>query len=339
MGRVPDQDAALDGEPLARAAAPEAARKAQPPEASGATPRVWLILSAGLATLGASAILIRYAGVDGGVDFRVLVFWRLVFSVVLLLPVGLGRTARADYARLNSRDMLLVGTAGALLGLHFLGWFASLAYTAVASATVLVTMSPLFIAILGTLFFREKLGGRAWVAILAGVAGAALIGVADARGGAFPRALLGNSLALGAAFAFSVYLLIGRTVRQKLGFAAYFFPMNVVVLVLVAGVALVGGVDLAIGWKTLGMCLAMALGPGLLGHGAFAYAVKYIPASTVGLLSLLEPLVAAALAALLFEEFPLPLAWAGMGIVLASIAAILWPGRRARSVRGVPRTD
>ncbi|WP_094546788.1 DMT family transporter [Rubricoccus marinus] len=321
------------GRPLADApaqpgAAPEAQASAT---ASGVPLRVWAVLSVGLATLGASAILIRLAGVDSGLDFRVLVFWRLTFTVALLLPVGLGRDARADYARVTGRDVALVGAAGVLLGIHFLGWFASLAHTSVASATVLVTMSPLFIAILGTLFFRERPGVRAWLAILMGVAGAVLIGLADARGGVFPRALLGNSLALGAAFAISLYLLVGRSVRQRLGFAAYFFPLNVVVLGLVTLVALASGVSLAVGWPTLGLCLVMALGPGLLGHGAFAYSVKYIPAATLGLLSLLEPLVSAVLAVFLFKEFPLPLAIVGMVVVLVSIAAILWPGpARAR---------
>ena len=41
-----------------------------------------------------------------------------------------------------------------------------------------------------------------------------------------------------------------------------------------------------VGEIAYGLCLAMAVGPGLLGHGSFAYAVRYIPAATLGLLSL-----------------------------------------------------
>ncbi|MEL6616823.1 MAG: DMT family transporter, partial [Bacteroidota bacterium] len=127
-------------------------------EAPRPTARVWVVLTLGLLTLGASAILIRLAGVDGEVDFRTLVFWRLVFTVGLLLPIGLGREARADFGRMSGRDVGLIAGAGVLLAIHFLGWFSSLAYTSVASATVLVTMSPIFIAVLGVLFLRERPG-------------------------------------------------------------------------------------------------------------------------------------------------------------------------------------
>ncbi|MEM1054132.1 MAG: DMT family transporter [Bacteroidota bacterium] len=290
--------------------------------------RVWVVLWVGLATLGASAILIRLAGVEETTDFRTLVVWRLIFTVALLAPIGLGREARSDFRTLDRRDVGLLVTAGGLLAFHFLGWFASLAFTSVASATVLVTMSPLFIALLGVVLLKERPGRTTWIAILFGVAGAVLIGVGDSRGGVFPQAALGNALAFGAALCIAIYLLVGRAVRQRVGFGAYFFPINVVVLVVTLTVAVVGGIPLALDLPTLGLCLAMALGPGLLGHGALAYSVKYLPAATVGLLSLVEPVVSALLALVLFREVPVPLAVVGMMVVLGSIAAVLWPSRQ-----------
>ena len=126
---------------------------------------------------------------------------------------------------------------------------------------------------------------------------------------------------------------MGRAVRQRVGFGAYFFPLNVVTLAVVLAAALASGVGLGVGWGTLGLCLAMAVGPGLLGHGAFAYSVRYIPAATLGLLSLSEPIVSALLALALFDEAPVVLAVVGMIVVLVSIGAVLWPtsGRRAVS--------
>ena len=294
-----------------------------------ASARVWVVLGLGLVTLGASAILIRLVGVDGGADFRALVVWRLAFTVLLLTPVGLRYESRAELARLPGRDRMLLVAAGVLLGLHFLGWFASLAHTSVASATVLVTMSPIFIAVLGALVLRERTDAKTAVAIVVGVGGAVLIGLGDATGGVFPRAALGNALALTAALCIAGYLLVGRAVRQRVGFGAYFFPVNVVVLAVALGVALASGVDLALDGPTIGLCLAMALGPGLLGHGAFAYVVKFIPASTVGLLTLTEPIVSALLALVLFREVPVPMALGGMLVVLGSIAVVLWPSRAA----------
>ncbi|MEM6325776.1 MAG: DMT family transporter [Bacteroidota bacterium] len=290
--------------------------------------RVWAVLVVGLTVLGASAILIRLAGVEGETDFRALVVWRLLFTVAILAPVGLRRGPREEIAALGRRDLALVAAAGALLAFHFLGWFSSLAFTSVASATVLVTMSPIFIAILGAVFLRESPRRWTWIAIATGVAGAALISLGDARGGVFPQAALGNALAFGAALCIAVYLLVGRAVRQRVSFGAYFFPVNVVVLLVVVAVAVAGGVSLALDGPTIALCLVMAVGPGLLGHGAFAYSVKYIPAATLGLLSLCEPVVSALLALVIFEEVPGAVALVGMAVVLASIAAVLWQSRR-----------
>ena len=165
--------------------------------------RVWAVLAAGLAVLGTSAILIRWADEAPGLAVAV---WRTVFAFGLVAPVGVVR-ARADLRRLTLRDGLLIGIAGFLLGFHFIAWIESLYHTSVASASVLVTTSPLFIAVLGFVVLRERLAVRMVIAILTAVGGAVLIGLADARGGVFPHAAWGNGLALTAALLFSVYIL------------------------------------------------------------------------------------------------------------------------------------
>jgi len=76
-----------------------------------------------------------------------------------------------------------------------------------------------------------------------------------------------------------------------------------------------------------GLCLLMAIGPQLLGHGSFNYALHYLPAALVGMLALLEPVGSSALAVVLFGEVPNGLAIAGMGIVLIAVATVVWTER------------
>ncbi|HLT45880.1 MAG TPA: DMT family transporter [Rubricoccaceae bacterium] len=285
----------------------------------GAVPlHVWAVLAVGLATFGSSAILVRYASEAPALALAV---WRTTFAAVLVAPVALAK-AGPQLRRLPPRDLALIGAAGVLLGLHFIGYIESLYHTSVASASVLVTTSPLFIAALGYAFLRERLALRTVLAIAAAVAGAALIGLADAQAGAFPRAGFGNALALLAALLFSVYILIGRAVRQRMGFLPYLLPLYAVAAATCVGAALLRGVPLAQPWPVLGLCLLMALGPQLLGHGSFNYAVRYLPAALLGLLSLIEPVVASFLALVLFGERPPLLAVAGMAVVLLAIAAV-----------------
>lgn len=286
---------------------------------------VWALLAGGLVSLGASAILIRYAGDTAPVAIAA---WRTVLVTAVLTPWALA-AAGDEMAGFSGRDWALIGAAGVTLGLHFVAWIASVGLTTVASASVLVTTSPVFIAILGAVFLRER--PSPWVAagIAVAIGGAVMIAVGEGGdGAAMPTAPLGNALALGAALLVSVYLLIGRAVRQRASFLAYFVPVNAVAAATTVGACVATGTSLLVGWPVLGLCLVIALGPGLLGHGSFTVALRYIPAAVLGLLTLAEPVLASALAFVLFGEAPSPLALGGIAVVLVALGVVVAAPRR-----------
>ena len=286
------------------------------------TPRRAVIaLVVGLVSLGLSPILVRYGTSAPGLALAV---WRTTFAAVLLAPIALPRIG-PEVRRFSRRDWGLILGSGFFLGIHFIAWIESLYHTSVASASVLVTTSPLFIAVLGYIVLKERLARRTVVAIVVAVAGAVLIGLGDAGAETFPNATLGNSLALTASLLMAVYLLIGRAVRQHTSFLAYLFPLYATAAATILIVALVQGTPLAQPWPILALCLAMAVLPQLIGHGSFNYAVKYVPAALLGLLTLSEPVVAAVLAFVLFGEVPGLLALVGIVVVLASIAVVFAP--------------
>jgi drug/metabolite transporter (DMT)-like permease len=297
----------------------------EPATVSEATPRRAIVaLALGLVSLGLSPILVRYGTSAPGLALAV---WRTVFATVLLAPIALPRIG-PEVRRFTGRDWRLILGAGVFLGIHFIAWIESLYHTSVASASVLVTTSPLFIAVLGYLILKERLTRRTVGAIVVAVIGAALIGLGDAADEAFPNAILGNGLALTASLLMAVYLLIGRAVRQHTSFLAYLFPLYATAAATILIVALVQGTPLAQPWPILALCLAMAVLPQLIGHGSFNYAVKYFPAALLGLLSLSEPVFAAGLAFVLFGEAPEPLAVVGIAVVLGSLAVVFAPRLR-----------
>ncbi|MEM0961274.1 MAG: DMT family transporter [Bacteroidota bacterium] len=299
-----------------------------------APPVVWALVAVGLLAFGSSPILIRLAG---DVPALTLAFWRTSAVTVVLAPLALGR-GRAEIMSLTGREWGFILCAGGLLGLHFMAWIISVQLTSVASAAVLVTTSPLFIAILGALVLQETPGRRTVVAICVATAGAVLIALGEGRdSGAYPNPMLGNGIALGAAVLVSVYFLIGRAVRQRTSFVAYFWPLNAAAAVTCLLGCLVARAPLGLPLAAGALAVGMGLGPGLLGHGSFAYALRYIPAALIGLLSLAEPVLASTVALLVFREVPSPLAIVGMVTVLASIAAVV-TGRRTEPA-GDPRID
>ena len=286
--------------------------------------RVYPILGLGLLAFTASPILVRFADAAPGLTLAV---WRTVFAVIVLAPFALPKIG-PELRRMSRREWGLIGVSGVLLGLHFITWIESLYHTTVASASVLVTTSPIFMAVLGFFFLGERVSVRVVVAIGMGVLGAALIGVGDV-GGVASNPLWGNSLALTAAVFVSVYLLIGRVVRQRYSWLAYVFPLYTLVALTTLGVALALGVPLfGYGWEIYGLCVLMAVGPSITGHGSFNYAVRYFPVALLGLLGLLEPVGASLAAYVFFGEVPPGVAVAGMALVLVGVTAAMRPRRR-----------
>jgi drug/metabolite transporter (DMT)-like permease len=286
---------------------------------------VYVALGLGVLSFTMAPILVRWADDAPGLAIAV---WRTVVATAVLLPPALAR-AGPEVRRLSWRDAGLILAAGAFLGLHFIAWIESLYHTSVASASVLVTTSPIFLAALGYALLGERLTPLTVGAIVAAVGGAGLMGWAGGQAVAYgDGALTGNALALGAALLVSLYLLIGRVVRQQVSWLAYVVPLYAVAAATTLVAAWVDGTPLlGYSWPFYGFCAALAVGPQVLGHGSFNYALQYVPAAIVGMLALLEPVGASILAYWLFGEVPPPLSIVGMVVVLAGVSVVVWRRR------------
>jgi len=285
-------------------------------------PRVYVVLTLGVISFAFAPILVRWAG---DVPALAIAVWRTVTAAAVLLPAAAVRIG-PEVRRFTPRDVGLIVGAGIFLGLHFIAWIESLSHTTVASASVLVTTSPLLLAVLGYLILGERLSITTVAAIGAAVGGAALIGWADAGKVDLGRgALVGNSLAFGGAVLVSVYLLIGRVVRQQVSWLAYVTPLYTVAALTALLAALLQGTPLlGYSWTMYGLCAGLALGPQVLGHGSFNYALQYVPAAIVGLLALLEPVGASILAYAFFGEVPPVTSIIGMVVVMGGVAVVVW---------------
>lgn len=280
--------------------------------------RAWLALIIGLTAISTSVLFIRWAAEAPGETVAV---WRTVFGAVLLAPVAISK-ARREIRTLSGREWVLIVVSGVFLGLHFVTWINSLYYTSVASASALVALSPLFLAILGYLFLKERLAPREVASLLVAIIGVAALGWIDRS--PTPEVsvnpVVGNSLAMSAAGFISVYLLIGRFVRQRRSWLAYVAPVYVVTACTTLAVALVEGAPLfGWGWEIYALCLGMALLPHLLGHGSLNWSLRYLSAATVGLASLGVPVVSALWGSLAFQEVPSPAAMGAMALILAAL--------------------
>lgn len=253
--------------------------------------------------------------------------WRLILSVALIgVVLAFRPSSRRALLTVDRRGLALALVAGTFLAFHFWSWIAAVQYTTVASAAVLVSTQPLFVAILSAFFLREQPRRGEWTGMGVAVLGAAWIGWGDlALGG---QALLGDALALGAAFLAASYYAIGRALRPGLDLWSYIFLVyGAAALVLLIAVLLTPSVPLVEGYsgRDWAVFAGLAAGPMMIGHTGVNYALRYVRAYMANLAVLGEPLGATVIAWLLpaIGEQPGPSLVGGGALILLGVVLAL----------------
>lgn len=196
----------------------------------------------------------------------------------------------------------LIVLAGLFLAIHFAMWIESLRHTSVPSSVVLVAMDPIFVAILSPLLLREKLSLKILLAVILGVIGASII--ASQGFGSF-AITKGNLLALGGAACAGGYLIVGRKIRPQTSLISYIYIMYTIaaIILLIATLTTKRHLSGYIPQAYLFMIL-LGLGPQLIGHSSFNWALKYLTAPIVAMGILGEPVGTTILSWLILKQPP-----------------------------------
>lgn len=274
-----------------------------------------IMIVVGLIGISMSSILVKYSTAPSAVTAA----WRLLWTVLLMTPVVLGKgTVRNELFHISRKTLLLSGISGVFLAVHFVLWFESLQHTSVASSTTIVCTEVIWVSLGYCLFLKGKLSGRALAAIAVTFIGSTVIASSDSsQGGA---QLYGDILALLAAIAVAAYTLIGRIVRKDTSTTVYTYLVYgacagvLLLLCCLMGESLTG---YGVGAVIVGFLLAVV--STLLGHSIFSWCLKYFSPSFVSASKLCEPVAAAVLAGILFGEVPGILQVVGGVLIIAGV--------------------
>jgi len=286
--------------------------------ASSQRPSPWWLLLA-ILCVGPAAVLIRLANAPP----ITVAFYRMLVAATTIAAIVLVRRGR-DLVGMDRAVFWRSAASGTLLALHFGSWISSLSHTPVANSVLIVTTQPVFAALLGVWYLREKVRPAAFAAIALALAGAAVISGGNPRIGGW----YGDLLALIGAVMAASYLVVGRQVRRTastLGYVLIAYSTAAVVLgfwAIAIHSPLAGFPASSWFWMILA-----GLGPSVIGHTLYNRALKHFSAHTVATTILGEPLVASAMAALILSEFPSP--WALLGTV-PIVAGVVWAVRLER---------
>lgn len=255
----------------------------------------------------------------------VIATWRLVFSVAVVATILVPRRGWTQWKRLDRRGIALALGAGVMLALHFWSWTASVDMTSIAASVVLVNIQPVIVALISVMWLREAPTGRQWLGIALAMAGACIVAWGDARvatSAAGTRAVLGDALALGGGVAAALYYLVGRRLRGTLDLWPYVALVYGACCIVLLGICVATRAPLVPQpRRELGIFVALAAGPMLLGHTGLNWALKYLPAYVVNVTALGEPVGATLIAALVpgIREVPSAFTLVGGTFVLGGV--------------------
>ena len=269
----------------------------------------------GILAVSTASIFIRYAQQEA--PSLVIAAYRLGLATLLLIP-AIGRGARDEIRGLQRNQVGRLLLSGVFLALHFSAWITSLEYTSVTSSVVLVTTTPLWVAVFSPLVLKEKIRREVWIGLILAMIGGIIVGLqsaCDFQEGKITcenfgnmlagKALTGNFLALTGAWMAAGYMLMGRSVRGNLSLTSYtFLVYGVSAIILLAFVIIMGLPVTGYSGNIYLWFLLLAVIPQLLGHSSFNWALKYLPAAVVATALLGEPIGTTILAVIFLAEIP-----------------------------------
>ncbi len=299
------------------------------PEKAPSPLRLLITISIAILAVSTASVFIRFAQEEA--PSLVIAASRLLLASIFLAPSALLRH-REELQKLSRKELLLGLLSGIFLAIHFATWITSLEYTSVTNSVVLVSTSPLWVALFAPFFLREKLTKTVIFGMILTLLGGTIIAFSDScswdagircaslSGFGQAEAFKGNFLALAGAWAVAGYLLIGRKLRAKMTLIPYIFlvygmaAIVMLIILFIAGETLLGYSPITYLWLLL-----IAIFPQLIGHSTYNWALRYLPVALVAVATLGEPIGSSILAFVILKEIPTFLQIVGGVLILAGI--------------------
>ena len=288
-------------------------------------------LMIGIIAVSTASILIRYA--QNGAPSIVIAANRLILASLVITPIAYIQFKK-NLFKVTSKEFFFLLLSGLFLALHFAAWITSLEKTSIASSVVLVTTTPLWVALFSPILLKEKNNSGIWIGLFLSLVGSSLVALSNDCSFSSEQLIrcdnlsinlnqntfLGNFLALFGAWMAAGYMMAGRKLRSTIPLIKYVTFVHLIssffllFFVFIAGESLIGYSNSTYLWMVL-----LGLIPQLLGHSLFNWALGHLPAAFVSIALIGEPIGTIILAFIFLQETPTSLEFLGGGFILLGI--------------------
>lgn len=218
-------------------------------------------------------------------------------------------------------NLILIG--GVLYTLQSSLYFASVKYIAVSLQALLFYTYPIFVAILATVVYKEKISSGLLLSI-----SISLLGMALVIGTSFDNInLLGASLALGAAAVYSLYINLSNNLIRNISsdLATAYISLFAAIAFLLAG-TLSNSLDFNFQPSAWWPIIGIAFFSTTIAILTFFRGLELLGSTRSAIISIIEPVITIAFSSLLFHDKLSCLQWVG-GILVLTGAYIVVKSR------------
>jgi drug/metabolite transporter (DMT)-like permease len=245
--------------------------------------------------------------------------YRFAFASLFL---ALWMIFKKESFAIAKRELVLLTVLGVLYALSAQYLFISYDYLGVGTASTILFLYPVFVAVLMAVFFKEKISMVTMAAILIAFSGISLLYKGNNGVSLNP---LGIGTILLSALSYAVYIVVVNKskVQQMSGYKLTFYVMGLSAVYFLLKAQITGGLaplpdTTAIIDLTLLSLLATALS-----CVAMVFAVQYVGSTATAILGALEPVVAVAVGVLAFKEVITGNLILGILLILIAVSLIV----------------
>ncbi len=262
-----------------------------------------------------------------GFGVNSVLFYRYLFALILY---GLWVTVVKKHSlKISGRQALFLIPLGVIFSMSSLTLFMSYNYIGAGIASTILFIYPIMVAIIMSVFFKEKLSMRTIGAIVLTTAGISMF--YEGKNGETLN-MYGFFLVMMSALSYALYMVALKKLPAlhhipytTLTFYVMLFGIFVFAFNLATGTEHIARLDTPFIW---GCVLGVALFPTIVSLETMTITIKLIGPTLSAILGALEPVTAVVISVVLFGEAMTLKIATGIVLILSAVFLIVWKGKK-----------
>jgi drug/metabolite transporter (DMT)-like permease len=277
--------------------------------------------------LSQAASITRWSGVPP----EVIGFWRLFAASLCLFTVSCYLKKFKASSLLKPKDWPAYLLCAAFFSSHLWTYAYAAQNTTIANCLILFSTNPLWVAAGNKLLFKQPLKSRYIISYFLAAVGI-LILMKNSLDLMSQQNQIGNFIALISGFLYAGYLIVSKKIRlsaDNVNFTSlmYFFASLIFAIICFFQNSEVLHLN-SQAWLAF---LAIIIFPTLMGHAVFTWLMKYLDLNLMACGKLLEPVLAAVIAAIVFSENPDQATYTAFSFTTCALLILFLPELKKKS--------